>query len=72
LEVTITGTNLTGASAVSFGDNVTVDNYTVDSDTQVTANITIAVAASPGARDVSVTTPEGTGTLIDGFIIKEP
>lgn len=54
--VVITGTNLTGASAVKFGaTNAT--SYTVDSPTQITA---IAPAHAAGAVDVTVTTLGGT------------
>jgi hypothetical protein len=71
LDVTITGTNFTGATVVSFGDGITVNSFTVDNDTQISASITIAGDATPGTRDVSVTTPKGTGTLTDGFTIVE-
>jgi len=69
LEVTIGGTNFTGATAVSFGDGITVNSFTVVSATQITANISISATATLGLRDVSVTTPEGTGTLTDGFTV---
>ena len=65
--VIITGANLTGATAVSFGANININDFTVNSNNQVTTNITIAIGAIPGARDVSVTTPKGTGMLDDGF-----
>jgi len=71
LDVTITGNNFTGAIAVSFGADITVTSFTVGSNTQITANIIIDVSASPGARDVSVTTSAGTGTLTDGFTVTE-
>jgi parallel beta-helix repeat protein len=61
LSVTITGTNFTGATAVSFGPGITV-TFTVVSSTQINATITIAVGATIGARNISVTTPQGTGT----------
>jgi len=69
LEATIGGTNLTGATAVSFGDGITVNSFTVVSATEITANISISATATPGSRDVSVTTPDGTGTLTDGFTV---
>jgi branched-chain amino acid transport system substrate-binding protein len=69
LDVTITGTNLTGASAVSFGSEITVNSFTVDSATQITAELTIDTAAGTGTRDVSVTTPNGTGTDTGGFTV---
>ena len=71
LDVTITGTNFTGTT-VSFGAGVTTNNFTVDSVTQITANITIAGDTTTGMRDVSVTTAAGTGTLTDGFEVTAP
>ena len=62
MTVIITGTNFTGATAVNFGTGITVNNFTVDNDTQITAEICIAADTALGARDVSVTTPYGTGT----------
>ncbi len=71
LDVVISGTNLTGATAVSFsGTGMTVNNYLVDSATQITANVSIARDAALGARDVSVTNAVGTGTLSGGFTVK--
>ncbi|MGB8708073.1 MAG: hypothetical protein WCD72_09070, partial [Dehalococcoidia bacterium] len=67
--VIITGTNFTGATAVSFGAGITVNSFPVNSATQITANISIAGAAAVGARNVSVTTPGGTGTLPNGFTV---
>jgi hypothetical protein len=69
LDVTITGTYLTGATVVGFGAEITVNSFTLDSSTQITANITIAPAAATGARDVSVTTPGGTATLTGGLTV---
>jgi PKD repeat protein len=69
LSVTITGTSFTGATNVSFGAGITVNSFTVDSDTQITASITIAGSATPGARDVSVTTPGGTATKASSFTV---
>ncbi|TKT68799.1 IPT/TIG domain-containing protein, partial [Aquamicrobium sp. LC103] len=66
--VTITGTNLTGATAVAFGSNPAT-NVTVDSATQITA---VTPAGAAGAVDVSVTTPGGTGTQTGGFTYEAP
>jgi len=55
--IIITGAGLTGATGVSFG-SIAASNFTVDSDTQVTA---VSPAANlSGAVDVTVTTPNGT------------
>ena len=59
--VTITGTNFTGATAVSFGGTAAT-TITVVSSTSITA-----VVASGTTGSVSVTTPGGTATLA-GFI----
>lgn len=69
LQIIITGTNLTGATAVSFGAGITVNSFTINSAAQITANITIDPSAVAGARDISVTTPGGTATLTGGFTV---
>jgi hypothetical protein len=55
--VTITGTNFTGASAVSFGGTAAA-SFTVVASTSITASI-----ATGTSGIISVTTPGGTGTL---------
>jgi hypothetical protein len=67
LDVTITGTYFTGATAVSFGSGITVNSFTVDSASQITASISVSATATLGARDVLVTTPAGIGTKTGGF-----
>ncbi len=67
--VVITGNCLMCATAVSFGSGITVNSFTIDSASQITASITIAGYATSGARDVSVTASGGTGTLPNGFIV---
>lgn len=69
LDVTVWGGFFTGASAVSFGPGIAVNSYNVNSSVQIVANVTINGAAAPGLRDVSVTTPGGTGTLNNGFAV---
>ncbi len=59
--VTLTGTNLSGTTAVSVsGTGVTVSAVTVVNPTTVTATFTISAAAATGSRNVTVTTPGGT------------
>jgi hypothetical protein len=72
ISVTITGTDLTDASAVSFGSGITVDSYTVDSETQITASITVSSGATLGSRTASVTTPDGTATKANAFTVESP
>lgn len=62
LNITIAGTHFINAESVSFGSDITVNSFTVDSSTQITANITISLSTATGLRNVSVTTPVGTGT----------
>ncbi len=56
-EVTITGTNFTGATAVNFGSTAAT-SFTVDSNTQITAT----APPGTGTVDITVTTPNGTST----------
>lgn len=60
--VTITGTNLTGATSVTFGE-VAATSVTVVNSTSLTA---VAPAGS-GAVNVTVTTPAGSTMLWNGF-----
>ena len=69
----ITGQYFTGATVVAFsGTGITVNSFVVDLDTQITANITIAWDATLGLRDVSVTTPVGTGTGLNKYTVNAP
>ncbi len=64
--VVITGTNFTGATAVSF--NGTAATFTVDSATQITA----PVPSGATTGKISVTTPNGTGTSAANFSVLPP
>jgi hypothetical protein len=70
-KVTITGTNLTGASEVRLGAGVAVNSFSVLSTNQISVNISIAADATPGARGISVTTPAGSFTLPGGFTVRQ-
>jgi len=97
LDVTITGKYFLRAAgkksgwvnnsgSVDFGDNITVNSYTINNatkwkDNSITASITIDGDAPAGTRNVSVTScfgyangsgaaPYKTGTLVDGFAIE--
>jgi len=56
--VTISGTNLTGASAVNFG-GMPASSFTVDGDTSITAT----TPAATGTVDVTVTTSGGISSI---------
>jgi RHS repeat-associated protein len=67
LTLTVTGTNLIGATALSFlrngaaDSNITATDLSVNLDgTALTATVTLALTALPGPRTVTVTTPSGT------------
>lgn len=66
LNVVVTGTGLFDPGAgypnhltSSFGANVTINTVTYNSPTQATVNITIGGAAATGARNMSMTNPDG-------------
>ena len=71
LEVVISGTRLDGATAVSLGEGITVNSFTVDGPAQITASITIDDDAEIGPRDVSVVTAGGNDNLPAGFDVEE-
>ena len=70
--VVIGGTHLTGATDVTFGAGITVNTFNVDSDTTLTADISIDVGATIGTRNISVTTAGGVGTKTGGFSVVAP
>ncbi|MBN2099421.1 MAG: hypothetical protein JW753_07480 [Dehalococcoidia bacterium] len=72
LTTIIAGNYFTDASNVDFGPGVAVNSFTVDSATQITAQISISSLSTLGARNVSVSTPNGTGTLVGGFTVLGP
>jgi hypothetical protein len=62
LGITLTGTGLTGVTAVNFsGNGISVTGLTATA-TSVTATISIAASAAAGARNVTVTAPANGGT----------
>ncbi|MBN2099418.1 MAG: right-handed parallel beta-helix repeat-containing protein [Dehalococcoidia bacterium] len=76
LTVVISGQYLDGAANVDFGPGITVNSLTFNSMQlngldQITINITIDTSAALELRDVSVTTPYGTGTKAGGFAVVE-
>jgi alpha-tubulin suppressor-like RCC1 family protein/6-phosphogluconolactonase (cycloisomerase 2 family) len=61
--VVITGTNFTGATAVSIGGTA-VNSFTVNSSTQITATVGNGTSGT-----IAITTPSGTGTSNETFTI---
>jgi hypothetical protein len=71
--VTLTGTNLTGATAVTVGGaGVTASGITVVDSNTVTATFTITATAALTTRTVSITTPGGSVTLNNAFTVAAP
>ncbi len=67
--VTLTGTNLTGASAVTVSGAGVTTAITGGNATTVTATFTITAGAALGARNVTVTTPGGTSNAVTFTIV---
>jgi hypothetical protein len=59
--VTITGSGFTSATAVAFG-TVAASGFTVVSDSEITA--LAPAVTTPGVRNISVTTPNGTSATV--------
>ena len=66
--ITVTGTNLTGATSVTVG-GVAATRVVVVSSTSVTA---VTPAGTVGAKSVAVTTPNGTTTATNAFTFFAP
>ncbi len=66
-EVTINGSNFTGATQVKF-NNVAAGNFTIVSESQIRAE----VPAGATTGKISVTTPGGTATSTDDFTVTAP
>jgi len=63
------------ATTVNFGPDITVNFAIVNSDTQITANLTIPLRVANGNRNVAVinaTPGGGTATLTEGFAVVNP
>jgi hypothetical protein len=72
LSDTLTGTNFVTGATCSFGAGITVNSCTVNSATQMTANITIAGNAAIGTRNVTVTNPDTqSATLTNAFTVNQ-
>jgi hypothetical protein len=71
--VTLTGTGLSGATAVTVsGGNVTVNNITVVNDSTVSATFTITTGANLSGRNVTITTLGGTSNAVTFTVTAPP
>ena len=70
--VTLTGTNLTGATGITVsGTGVTVSNLAVVNDTTITATFTMTAGATASNRNVTVNAPGGTSNAVT-FTVQLP
>src|SRR5205807_2249684 len=72
VKVTLTGTNLTGASAINAGPGITVSNLVVVTAAQVTATFAIGAGAATGNQNVTIATPGGTSPAVTFTINQAP
>ncbi len=72
ISVTLTGSNFTntGTGVSVSGGGVNVSNVTFVDSSHITATFTFNNNATPGARNVTVTTPGGFATLTGGFVLQ--
>jgi N-acetylglucosamine-6-sulfatase len=63
--VTITGSDFTNATVVQFNGTST-SSFSIDSDTQITANVPTGATTGP----ISVLTPDGTATSVEDFTVR--
>jgi glucose/arabinose dehydrogenase len=70
--VVLGGSNFAGGATCSFGVGITVNSCTLNSASQITANITISPTATLGARTVTVTNPDNqSASLANAFTVSQ-
>src|SRR2546425_9272742 len=73
LTVTVTGANFQAEASAGFGAGITVSSTTVVSSAQLSVALVIGAPAAIGARDVTVSNPDGqTVVLTGGFTVTPP
>jgi subtilisin family serine protease len=73
LTVAVTGTNFQSGAVAAFGADITVTSTTVVSSTQLSVAIAIGASAALGARDVTVSNPDGQIAIRPaGFTVSPP
>src|SRR5881296_268994 len=73
LTVTVTGTNFQAGASAAFGSGITVSSTTVVSSAQLSVALVIGATAAMGARDVTVSNPDGqSAVLTGGFTVTPP
>src|SRR3989475_782137 len=73
LTVTVTGANFQAGARAGFGAGIPVGSTTVVSSAQLSVALVIGATAAMGARDVTVSNPDGqTVVLTGGFTVTPP
>ena len=72
LNVVFTGTGFVAGATVNVGTGITKNSVTVTSATSLTADLTIAATADTGARNFSVTNPNGETSNDVVFTVNNP
>src|SRR5206468_4749349 len=71
--VVLTGTNLTGATAIAVsGTGLTVTTFTVASATTINVTLSMAPTAALGVRNLAVVTPSGTTAAVGFTVLAGP
>ncbi len=70
--IVMTGTNYVYGTEVTFGVGVDVMSFTIDSSTQITAQVFVHWDGVAGARDANVYNIAGAATLASGFTVTLP
>ena len=71
LSVDVYGINFNNASVLQFGDGIALDSFNIISSTHIEAVISLSTEAATGNRDITITTPGGSYTLVNGFTVKQ-
>lgn len=70
VNVTLSGSGFQTGATVDFGVLITINSATVVSENEINCSITVVRKAVTGARDVTVTNPDGqSDTLVAGFTV---
>src|SRR5439155_25804996 len=73
LTVTVTGANFQAGASAGFGAGITVSSTTVVSSAQLSVALAIGATAAMGARDVTVSNPDGQAVVLTGgFTVTPP
>ncbi len=68
--VTVAGQDFANCIGLDLGPGISVQEFTVISDSRITARVTLASDIAPGPRDVTVNTVNGSYVLPGGFVVR--